>query len=119
MKKELIQQLFHKFEQARYLHNNIECWSARELQDIFGYTKWANFVKVIEKAKTACESSGVDILDHFADVGKMVPIGSGVDRKIEDFAISRYACYLVAQNGDPGKPEAMHLHSPGFKPRAM
>ena len=67
----------------------------------------------------ACESSGVDILDHFADVGKMVSIGSGVDRKIEDFALSRYACYLVAQNGDPGKPEAMHLHSPGFKPWAM
>jgi DNA-damage-inducible protein D len=105
MKKELIQQLFQKFEQARYLHNHIECWSGRELQEIFGYTKWANFVKVIEKAKTACESSGVDILDHFADVGKMVPIGSGVDRKIEDFALSRYACYLVAQNGDPGKPE--------------
>lgn len=105
MKKELIQQLFYKFEQARYLHNSIECWSGRELQDIFGYTKWANFVKVIEKAKTACESSGVDILDHFADVGKMVPIGSGVDRKIEDFALSRYACYLVAQNGDSGKPE--------------
>ena len=54
MKKELIQQLFYKFEQARYLHNSIECWSGRELQDIFGYTKWANFVKVIEKAKTAC-----------------------------------------------------------------
>jgi DNA-damage-inducible protein D len=54
MKKELIQQLFHKFEQARYLHNNIECWSARELQEIFRYSKWENFSKVIEKAKNAC-----------------------------------------------------------------
>lgn len=105
MKKELIQELFQKFEQACYLYNNVECWSARELQAILGYAKWDNFFKVIEKAKSACESSGVALSNHFADVGKMVPIGSGVERKIEDIALSRYACYLVAQNGDPGKTE--------------
>ena len=103
MKKELIQELFQKFEEACYLYKEVECWSARELQAILGYAKWDNFFKVIEKAKTACESSGIAVSDHFADVGKMVSIGSGVERKIEDIALSRYACYLVAQNGDSGK----------------
>ena len=68
----------------------MECWSARELQSIFGYTKWVNFLKVIDKAKTSCESSGVIMSDHFADVGKMVPIGSDTERRIEDIALSRY-----------------------------
>ncbi|MCX6318701.1 MAG: DNA damage-inducible protein D [Bacteroidetes bacterium] len=105
MKKELIQELFQKFEEACYIYKEVECWSARELQTILGYAKWDNFINVIEKGKMACESSGIAISDHFADVGKMVPIGSGVERKIEDIALSRYACYLVAQNGDPGKNE--------------
>lgn len=105
MKKELIQELFQQFEQACYNFNNIECWSARELQEIFGYAKWDNFLKVIDKAKTSCESSGVAVNDHFADIGKMVAIGSGSERKIDDLALSRYACYLVAQNGDPSKSE--------------
>lgn len=105
MKKELIDELFEKFEQACYIFKDVECWSSRELQLIFGYAKWDNFLKVIEKAKTACESSGVSISDHFADVGKMVDLGSGSQRKIEDIALTRYACYLVAQNGDSTKYE--------------
>jgi DNA-damage-inducible protein D len=105
MKRELIHELFLKFEQACYLINDIECWSARELQGVLGYTKWDNFIKVVEKAKTASESSGVVVSDHFADVGKMVAIGSGTERKIDDLALSRYACYLIAQNGDPAKSE--------------
>lgn len=105
MKKELIHELFLKFEQACYLTNCMECWSARELQGILGYAKWNNFLKVIEKAKTACESSGIEVSDHFADVGKMVAIGSGTDRKIDDLALTRYACYLIAQNGDSSKSE--------------
>ena len=105
MKKELIEELFEKFEDACYIYKDVECWSARELQTIFAYTKWDNFYKVIEKAKKACESSGIAVSDHFADVGKMVDLGSGSQREIEDIALTRYACYLVAQNGDPAKSE--------------
>jgi DNA-damage-inducible protein D len=104
MKKELIAQLFIQFEQASYEYKGIECWSARELQEIFGYTKWDNFLKVIVKAKEACTNAGEKISDHFADVGKMVELGSGAQRELEDMALTRYACYLIAQNGDPSKP---------------
>ncbi|GAB4023303.1 MAG: DNA damage-inducible protein D [Bdellovibrio sp.] len=105
MKKELIDQLFKQFEDACYIYEGVECWSARELQEILGYSKWDNFLNVIEKAKKACETAGAALTDHFADVGKMVPLGSGAERKIDDIALTRYACYLVAQNGDPAKPE--------------
>jgi len=105
MKKELIDQLFKQFEDARYIYEGVECWSARELQEILGYSKWDNFLNVIEKAKKACETAGAAVADHFADVGKMVELGSGAERKIDDIALTRYACYLVAQNGDPAKPE--------------
>jgi DNA-damage-inducible protein D len=105
MKKELITELFKKFEDACYIYQGIECWSARELQTILGYSKWENFFKVIDKAKTACESSGVAVENHFPDVGKMVHLGSGSEREIQDIALTRYACYLVAQNGDPAKSE--------------
>lgn len=97
--------LFERFENACYIYKNLECWSARELQDILGYSKWDNFIKVIEKAKKACENSGSSISDHFADVGKMVQIGSGSERQIDDIALTRYACYLIAQNGDSTKNE--------------
>lgn len=105
MKQELIIELFQKFEEACYLYNQIECWSARELQTVLGYSKWDNFKNAIEKAKTACENAGVNVTDHFADVGKMVELGSGALREIEDIALTRYACYLIAQNGDPLKNE--------------
>lgn len=105
MKPELIVQLFQKFEDACYLYNGIECWSARDLQEILGYAKWDNFKNTIEKAKVACENAGVLVLDHFADVGKMVELGSGAIREVNDVALTRYACYLIAQNGDPAKSE--------------
>ena len=105
MKKELIAELLEKFEHACYNYQDIECWSARELQDILGYSKWDNFLKVIEKAKTSCINAGGGISDHFADVGKMVGLGSGSQREVTDFALTRYACYLIAQNGDSSKNE--------------
>ncbi|SEW11274.1 DNA damage-inducible protein D [Chitinophaga arvensicola] len=103
MKKELIEALFRQFEQARYDNNGIECWSARELQQILGYTQWRNFLKVIEKAKASCENSGVAVLDHFADISKMVTVGSDATRELQDIALTRYACYLIAQSGDTQK----------------
>lgn len=103
MKKELITALFLQFEDAAYEYKGIECWSARELQQVFGYADWRNFLKVVEKAKTACENAGEKVSDHFVEVNKMVDLGSGAQRELEDMALTRYACYLVAQNGDSSK----------------
>jgi DNA-damage-inducible protein D len=104
MKKEQIVELLELFESVCYVVKGVECWSARELQVIFEYSEWRNFLKVIEKAKQACESAMGEVSDHFVDVNKMVGLGSGSKRPVEDIALTRYACYLVAQNGDPVKP---------------
>ncbi|MEZ4826094.1 MAG: DNA damage-inducible protein D [Bacteroidia bacterium] len=105
MKKELITELFQQFEAAKQLNESVEYWSARDIQGILGYAQWKNFERVIDKAKTACGNAGIEIENHFADFGKMVEIGSGVSREINDVALTRYACYLVAQNGDITKNE--------------
>jgi DNA-damage-inducible protein D len=104
MKKELIVELLRQFESAKYDYKGIECWSARELQEILGYTDWKNFINVVNKAKESCAASEVSVADHFSDIGKMVTLGSGSIRQVQDIALTRYACYLIAQNGDPSKP---------------
>lgn len=92
------------FESIRHVNEyDEEFWYARELQVALGYAKWGNFKKVIEKAVAACNNSENSIQDHFADVGKMVNIGSGAERKIEDLELSRYACYLIVMNGNSNK----------------
>lgn len=105
MKTEEIQKLFEQFENAASTVESIECWSARDLQALLGYAKWENFAKVIEKAKESCSQVGHDVADHFPDVRKMVQIGSGAEKEIDDILLTRYACYLIAQNGDPRKPQ--------------
>ncbi|OAV70221.1 DNA-damage-inducible protein D [Bacteroidales bacterium Barb4] len=105
MKADEISQLFIQFEEVASDCNGIECWSARELQSLLGYSQWRNFLHIIDKAKEACANADGNISNHFADVSKMVSIGYNVEKEIDDILLTRYACYLIAQNGDSRKPE--------------
>ena len=97
----------HKdFENIKHLdENGVEFWTARELMPLLSYNKWQNSEEVLKKAQRACVNSGQDIRNHFTDASKMVNVGSNTVRPVKDFRLDRYACYLVAQNGDPRKPE--------------
>lgn len=106
MTKDIIHTLTKDFESfVNKTEDGVEFWLARDLQHLLGYTKWDNFKNVIFKAKTACEVSGYEIEDHFADVGKTIEMPKGATKDIDDLMLTRYACYLIAQNGDSKKEQ--------------
>lgn len=105
MKSEEIKNLFDKFESIACEYDGVECWSARELCGLLGYAKWQTFENVLAKAQEACQNAGIQVSDHFTGVSKTIPMPKGASKDITDFMLTRYACYLVAQNGDPRKPE--------------
>jgi len=111
MEKSSIVKLNTLFEAYVYEKDGIEYWLARELQELLEYSQWRNFVNVIDKAKVSCKNSDNEISDHFADVSKTIAMPKGATKEIEDIMLTRYACYLIAQNGDPKKEKIAFAQS--------
>ena len=111
MKKELISKLNKSFEESAYEEQGVEYWLARDLQKLLDYEEWRNFLNVIEKAKTTCKNSGQNINYHFVDINKTIPMPKGASKEIDDLMLTRYACYLIAQNGDPRKEQIAFAQS--------
>ena len=103
--KAKIIELKEKFDSIINTEEKVEFWYARDLMVQLGYTQWRNFLEVIKKAMVSCESAGISVTDHFAKVSKMIKLAKGAQRKVKDYMLTRYACYLIAQNGDPKKEE--------------
>lgn len=111
MQKEIIIQLNKTFEESVYTQKGVEYWMARDLQKLLDYDEWRNFLKVIDKARLACSNSGQNMSDHFVDVNKTIPMPKGAEKDIQDIMLTRYACYLIAQNGDPRKEQIAFAQS--------
>ncbi len=113
MDKKRVSQIKEQFDLIihRVEDDKIEFWYARELMPLLGYERWENFDKAISRAMDSCETSGIEVSDHFREVTKMVPLGSGAHRSVKDYMLTRYACYLLAQNGDPKKEEIAFAQS--------
>lgn len=111
MEKKMIMNYKKRFDEIRHEENGVEFWYARELMHLLDYSKWQNFENVLLKAKVACANNGIVVEDHFADASKMVILGSGANREVEDYMLTRYACYLIAENGDPRKEQIAFAQS--------
>ena len=111
MEKQIISRLTKNFEDYVHIEEGVEFWLARDLKDLLGYEQWRNFLSVIQKAKDSCKNAGNEVLDHFADASKMVALGSSSEREVQEIKLTRYACYLIAQNGDPRKEEIAFAQS--------
>lgn len=111
MEKTTIINLNKRFEEYAYQQHGIEYWLARELQELLGYADWRNFLNAITKAKESCKTTNEAVLDHFVDINKTIPMPKGASKIVEDFMLTRYACYLIAQNGDPKKEQVAFAQS--------
>lgn len=111
MEKDTITKLNKTFEEYAYEQDGIDYWLARELQELLGYAEWRNFLNAVDKAKESCKTTGEAVSDHFVDINKMVKIGSGAEKSVDDIMLTRYACYLIAQNGDPKKEQIAFAQS--------
>lgn len=103
MDRQIVIKLNKSFEESAYQENGVEYWLARDLQKLLEYDEWRNFSKVIDKAKISCKNAGQNSADHFVDVNKTIPMPKGAAKDVDDYMLTRYACYLIAQNGDPRK----------------